>query len=117
MFIDIGYFALLASCGLMLYAIFALALGIKYDKSELMLSAKISFIAKFLLIALAFASLTYSFIVDDFSIQFVANHSSTDLPVFYKVTAVWGGMEGSLLLWELILSFFTVCVIINYHKI
>ena len=117
MFIDIGYFALLASCGLMLYAIIALALGIKYDKGELILSAKISFIAKFLLIALAFASLTYSFIVDDFSIQFVANHSSTDLPVFYKVTAVWGGMEGSLLLWELILSFFTVCVIINYHKI
>ena len=117
MFIDIGYFALLASVGLMLYAILALSLGIKYDKSELILSAKLSFIAKFILIAIAFASLTYAFIVDDFSIQFVALHSSSDLPIFYKMTAVWGGMEGSLLLWELILSFFTVCVIINYHKI
>ncbi|MBT4286092.1 MAG: heme lyase CcmF/NrfE family subunit [Deltaproteobacteria bacterium] len=117
MFINIGYFALLTSLGLMFYASLALTLGIKYDKNELILSAKLSFIAKFILIAVAFASLTYAFIVDDFSIQFVSLHSSSDLPLFYKITAVWGGMEGSLLLWELILSFFIVCIIINYHKI
>ncbi len=50
---------------------------------------------------------------DDFSVQFVWGHSSADLPLFYKITALWGGMEGSLLFWEMILALFTVVIAWN----
>src|SRR5574338_175289 len=51
-----------------------------------------------------------AFVNNDFSVQYVANHSNTETPVYYKVTAVWGSHEGSLLLWGLILSVWTVAV-------
>jgi cytochrome c-type biogenesis protein CcmF len=63
-----------------------------------------------LCIAVAFALLTASFVRDDFSVSYVANHSNSALPMFYKVAAVWGGHEGSLLLWMLMLSLWTVAV-------
>ncbi|PTQ89361.1 heme lyase CcmF/NrfE family subunit [Agitococcus lubricus] len=53
---------------------------------------------------LSFAGLTYAFLVNDFSIDYVARQSNTLLPDYYKVSAVWGGHEGSLLLWVLVLA-------------
>jgi len=64
----------------------------------------------FTFVALAFVCLTYAFVQDDFSVQYVANHSNTLLPVQYKISAVWGGHEGSLLLWILIQSAWTFAV-------
>jgi len=55
-------------------------------------------------LALAFALLTYSFLIHDFSVAYVAHNSNTQLPTQYLVSAVWGAHEGSLLLWALILS-------------
>ncbi len=55
------------------------------------------------LTAFSFLCLTYSFYVNDFSVAYVANHSNTLLPVMYRISAVWGGHEGSLLLWQLML--------------
>ena len=57
-----------------------------------------------LLVAVAFACLTYAFITDDFSVTYVANHSNSHLPLIYRISGVWGGHEGSLLLWSLILA-------------
>ncbi len=64
----------------------------------------------FVFIAIAFGILTWSFYVDDFSVKYVANHSNTLLPVQYKISAVWGGHEGSLLLWVLMLTGWTLAV-------
>jgi cytochrome c-type biogenesis protein CcmF len=66
--------------------------------------------AQFILITLSYICLTYSFLYDDFSVAYVANHSNTYLPLLYKISAVWGGHEGSLLLWILILSIWTLAV-------
>ncbi|MGP1274549.1 MAG: heme lyase CcmF/NrfE family subunit [Caulobacterales bacterium] len=55
---------------------------------------------------LGFALLIAAFIQSDFSIAYVAGHSHVDKPLFYKVTAAWGGHEGSMLLWCLILALF-----------
>ncbi len=57
-----------------------------------------------LLIAASFAVLVYCFVTDDFSVQYVATNSNTQLPMQYKVSATWGAHEGSLLLWLLVLS-------------
>ncbi len=59
---------------------------------------------QFLLIAIAFACLAQSFLASDFSVSYVAQHSNTQLPAIYRFAAVWGGHEGSLLLWVLMLS-------------
>jgi cytochrome c-type biogenesis protein CcmF len=62
------------------------------------------------LVLIAFACLTATFVQDDFSVLYVADHSNTALPVAYKVAGVWGGHEGSLLLWLLMLQVWTVAV-------
>jgi cytochrome c-type biogenesis protein CcmF len=63
-----------------------------------------------LLVLLAFLCLTASFVRNDFSVLYVASNSNSALPTFYRVAAVWGGHEGSLLLWMLMLSGWTVAV-------
>ena len=65
---------------------------------------------QFVFVAFSFACLTVAFLNDDFSVQYVANHSNTLLPTAFKVSAVWGGHEGSLLLWALILATWTIAV-------
>lgn len=62
------------------------------------------------LVALAFVCLTWSFIQNDFTVSYVANNSNSMLPVMYRISAVWGAHEGSLLLWALILCIWTVAV-------
>ena len=61
-------------------------------------------LGQFTFLGLAFACLISAFIQDDFSVAYVANNSNTLLPLQYKVSAVWGAHEGSLLLWTLILA-------------
>src|SRR5207302_1164707 len=51
-----------------------------------------------------------AFVVNDFSVLYVAQHSNSALPMVYRVTAVWGGHEGSILLWVLILAGWTLAV-------
>jgi len=69
-------------------------------------------IGQFLFITMAFLSLTISFITSDFSLKVVVANSNSALPMLYKVSAVWGNHEGSMLLWVFILSLFGLCVVI-----
>jgi cytochrome c-type biogenesis protein CcmF len=64
----------------------------------------------FFFILLSVIVLGYSFAVDDFSVAYVANHSNSQLPIFFKIAAVWGGHEGSLLFWVFALSGWTAAV-------
>ena len=64
----------------------------------------------FFFILLSVIVLGYSFAIDDFSIAYVANHSNSQLPIFFKIAAVWGGHEGSLLFWVFALSGWTAAV-------
>ena len=66
--------------------------------------------AQFLLIAVAFICLAYTFAIMDYSVAYVAQNSNSKLPIQYRIAAVWGGHEGSLLLWAMILSIWTVAV-------
>jgi cytochrome c-type biogenesis protein CcmF len=64
----------------------------------------------FVLVALAFACLTASFVRHDFSVLYVASNSNTALPLQYRIAGVWGGHEGSLLLWVQMLCVWMVAV-------
>ncbi len=59
---------------------------------------------QFAFVAIAFAALVEAFLTSDFSVLYVAQHSNTLLPDIYKISAVWGGHEGSLLLWALMMA-------------
>ncbi|MFT7532870.1 MAG: cytochrome c-type biogenesis protein CcmF, partial [Gammaproteobacteria bacterium] len=65
---------------------------------------------QFLLVGVSFICLVWAFIYSDFSVAYVANNSNTLLPLMFKVSAVWGAHEGSLLLWSLILALWTAAV-------
>jgi len=71
---------------------------------------KKSVLINFIFILISFSVLTYSFIISDFSLLIVSNNSHSLKPMLYKISGTWGNHEGSLLLWVLILSFFTFWV-------
>ncbi|MET1219882.1 MAG: heme lyase CcmF/NrfE family subunit [Glaciecola sp.] len=84
-----------------------------YSQNQIMIaSAKPLAFGVFIFTGIAYGCLTYSFLHDDFTIAYVANHSNSMLPWYYKVTAVWGGHEGSFLLWVLIFSVWMMAVAI-----
>ena len=70
-----------------------------------------------LLIFLSFSLLAYAFLIDDFSLRYVASNSNITLENVYKFSAVWGAHEGSILLWVLILSLWSACISLFSGKI
>ncbi|NND38350.1 MAG: heme lyase CcmF/NrfE family subunit [Pseudomonadales bacterium] len=107
---ELGHFALLLC--LPIAALLALlpAIGVRLQLGQLMASAKQLALGLWICLVVAFACLAYAFAQDDFSLALVAQHSNTALPMRYKLSAVWGNHEGSLLLWGLILSCWTLAV-------
>jgi cytochrome c-type biogenesis protein CcmF len=73
-------------------------------------------LGQILFVFIGFLILSYSFVTDDFSVVYVANNSNSLLPLYYKLTAVWGAHEGSLLLWITILCGWMLAVVISSYK-
>ena len=107
---ELGQFALiLALCVALVQGTLPIA-GAHFGRREWMLLARPAAQVVFLLMASAFAALAWSFYTNDFSVQYVAAHSNAQLPTLFRFGAVWGGHEGSLLLWVLMLSGWTLAV-------
>jgi len=107
---ELGQIALLIALALsVIQVVFPLVGAHRGNVSWMMLAIPAARL-QLLFVAIAFALLTYSFLVHDFSVAYVANHSNTQLPTQYLFSAVWGGHEGSLLLWALTLSAWTGAV-------
>lgn len=98
--------ALLMSILLSVYPLW----GAARQDDRMILLAKPFAIGMFFFTLVSYIALTHAFVTDDFTNSYVANHSNSMLPVIYKYTAVWGGHEGSLLLWMLMLSGWTFAV-------
>ncbi|MBI3041715.1 MAG: heme lyase CcmF/NrfE family subunit [Betaproteobacteria bacterium] len=110
MIAELGQFLLVAAFVLALtQGILPLAGAVRGD-AVWMSVARPAAVGQFAFIAVAFGFLTYAFITNDFSIQYVASNSNTALPLRYRIAAVWGGHEGALLLWVLVLTFWMVAV-------
>ena len=107
---ELGHFALiLALCVTLIQGVLPL-LGAHYGRREFLVLARPAAQTAFLLLAIAFGTLAWSFYVNDFSVLYVAEHSNSQLPVIYRLGAVWGGHEGSLLLWIFLLGTWTILV-------
>ena len=109
---ELGHFALiLALCLALAQGILPL-IGAHRGNLAWMALARPAATGQFVFLSIAFLSLTYCFVVNDFSVLYVASNSNSALPVQYRVAAVWGAHEGSLLLWACILSVWTLAVTI-----
>lgn len=110
MIVELGHFALiLAACVAIIQGVLPLA-GTVNDHQRWQALARPTAIVQFLLIAFSFAVMANAALSDDFSVKYIAQHSNSLLPSQYKFASVWGGHEGSLLLWVLMLSGWTVAV-------
>ncbi len=107
---EFGHFALILAFGLaILLAVVPLIGAWLGDRLWMQMARPFTGLMT-LLILLSFITLTLAFLKDDFSVAYVAGHSNSLLPWYYKMSAVWGGHEGSLLLWALILAGWTFAV-------
>ena len=112
---DFGTIALMAAFALCVYGTVVPHLGVRTNNWNLVRSAQNASILTFILVALASAILIHALITSDFSIIYVWEHSSTDMPLAYKFSSFWGGMNGSLLFWILVQSFFAMIVAYRYQ--
>ena len=107
---EIGHFALILALALALVQTVIPLTGAQRGYSHWMAVARPAAFAQCLFLIISFACLTYAFIVNDFSVVYVANNSNSALPLPYRISAVWGAHEGSMLLWVLTLALWTSAV-------
>lgn len=107
---EIAHFSLILATVLALFGTVIPVLGVVRSRQDWLRYAWPFSYCCFGLIALSTVLLGWGFLLDDFSVRYIAQHSNSQLPMFFKLAAVWGGHEGSLLFWVLALSGWTVAV-------
>src|SRR5438552_1924499 len=113
---DLGRAALVTSFLLLVYALVAGSLAAWKGRRRLAESAQNALIGSFGATVVASAVLLAALGRHDFSFQYVADHTSRELPLGYTLTAFWGGQEGSLLLWLLVLSGYSVAAVLTARR-
>ncbi len=93
-----------------LYAAGAIVRSIQGDDDRWWRSGRNGIVSSAALLGLALTALLIAFLDDQFAIRYVADHSSRDLPLYLKISAIWGGQEGSLLLWAFLQTLFAALV-------
>ena len=107
---ELGHFALILAVLVALILGTLPLIGAHQNRLTWIAVARPAAVAFALLVTFSFGCLTQAFVANDFSVVYVAQHSNSLLPIQYRVAGVWGGHEGSLLLWMLMLSWWTVSV-------
>src|SRR6266542_317195 len=114
---DLGRAALVTSFLLLAYASVAGSFAAWHGRRRLAESAQNALLAAFGATAVASAVLLAALARHDFSFQYVADHTSRELPLGYTLTAFWGGQEGSLLLWLLVLCGYSVAAVLTARRV
>ena len=114
---ELGNFALILALSLALVQTIFPLIGAARTIPNWMAVARPAAVGQLVFMSIAFGCLIYAFIYNDFSVIYVATNSNSALPLAYRIAAVWGGHEGSLLLWTLILCFWTVAVVIGSRRL
>src|SRR5579885_3076053 len=112
----VGELALALALVVTSYSIVANVLGTQRNIPSLVASARHALWANAAMVTVAVLALLMSLLQSDFSLEYVASYSSLTLPTMYKVTALWGGQQGSLLFWTWLLALFTGIVAFQYRR-
>ncbi|WGE69333.1 heme lyase CcmF/NrfE family subunit [Actinobacillus equuli subsp. haemolyticus] len=110
MIAELGNYGLALALGLSIFLAILPLIGAQKGNITLMSLARPMTWGMFLALTISFGSLFYLFAVNDFSVQYVVNNSNSTLPLQYRLSAVWGSHEGSLLLWIWLLALWAVAV-------
>ena len=103
----IGYASILLALIFALWGIIAPILGARTGQNGFFASTRAAITGQFILVTLASFSLIYALVTTDFSVKYVFFNTTRSTPVYYRITGLWGALEGSLLLWEWILIIFS----------
>ncbi len=103
----IGHTSIVIAFFLALWGVIAPILGHREGREKFLASARGAILGQFFLVTLAACSMIYGLVTADFSIKYVAFNTTRATPIYYRVTGLWGALEGSLLLWEWILIIFS----------
>ena len=104
---DIGFVILLLALGMAVFTAVSAWYGNRVQDTRWIESARNATVGTLVLVSLSCLLLIYSLLSNDFSVEYVWRVSSIEMPTYLKVTALWGGQAGSLLLWNLLLAIFT----------
>ncbi len=107
---EIGHFALIMALMMAMVQAVMPLVGAARGNVTWMRIARPTAQGQLVFIIIAYLCLTYAFVTHDYSVQYVVNHSNSNLPLYYRISAVWGGHEGSLLLWMMMLGGWTFAV-------
>ncbi len=116
MIIELGYFAVITALMVSIAGILAPVIGLKTGNHGWIRAGRQAVTVNFILLSLGCGALIYSFLSRDFSVKYVVMNSNSRLPVFYTISALWGGHEGSLLFWAWILAAFAALAAWTHWK-
>jgi cytochrome c-type biogenesis protein CcmF len=113
---ELGYAATVAALILAVYGSGAAAVSAVKGRADLRRSSERAAVGVWLLVMTCMALLIYAFLTFDFSVRYVAGNTNLGTPFYYRITAVWGALEGSIILWAFMLSIYTLIVVARYRR-
>jgi cytochrome c-type biogenesis protein CcmF len=113
---DVGHGMTFVALVLALGGGVAAAFGARTGRTALVESAQHAALGVFVLVTACFALLTYAFLTFDFSIRYVATNTNLGTPFYYRITGVWGALEGSIILWSWMLALYTLILILRHRE-
>src|SRR5262249_43729872 len=112
---EVGAGALIVALSLAVYGSAAAAIGGRTGRAALVASAQHAALGVFTLVTACLLLLAGAFLSFDFSVRYVANNTNLGTPFYYRLTAVWGALEGSIMLWAWMLSVYTLIVVVRHR--
>ena len=117
MIVELGLFALIVALLLSLAQAWFGLVGAARGSQRWMAATRPAVAGQWVFVLMAFVVLSWAFYKNDFSVLYVAQNSNSALPTFYRFAAVWGAHEGSLLLWALALSTWSIAVSVGSRSL
>jgi len=112
----VGHTSIVLALVCALWGVLSPILSARLGQERYFAAARAAILGQFLLVTLAAASLIFALVTVDFSIRYVAFNTTRATPIYYRITGLWGALEGSLLLWEWILIIFSAIVTWVYSR-
>jgi len=113
---EVGYVSVVAALVLALYGAIAGPVGVKLRWAPLVRTAQYVVPVQFVLVTAAALALVYALLANDFTMKYVVFNTTRATPFYYKITGLWGALEGSILLWEWILALFSILVVWRHRR-
>jgi cytochrome c-type biogenesis protein CcmF len=113
---ELGAAMLFVALALALYGSVAAGVGGRTGRPALVESAQHAALGVFVLVTACLLLLVYAFLTFDFSVRYVAINTNRGTPFYYRITAVWGALEGSIVLWSSMLTIYTLIVILRHRR-